>query len=79
MLNYKMSKQRHTLNRGSSVCNRFSRRKRSEEIDEEEENEEMHASAVYKNRLKGSIAIAVITHSYSCPCSCVCKPGDDKK
>jgi hypothetical protein len=79
MLNYKMSKQRHTMNRGNSVCNRFSRRKRSEEIDEKDENDEIQASAAYKERLKGSIAIATISNSCSCSSSCVCKSGDNKK
>ena len=76
MLNYKMAKKHSTLNnRGNNVCNRFSRRNRNEERDEEDENDDIQDPEVQKGRLKGSIALAAITHS----CTCAHKPCDNKK
>lgn len=75
MLNYKMTKQHNTTNRGNNVCNRFSRNKRNEDIDFEDENSSNQESEAYKRRLNGSIALAAVSYS----CTCVRKSCDQKK
>lgn len=74
MLNYKMTKQHNTTNRGNNVCNRFSRNKRNEDTDVEDDNNLNQKSDAFKRRLRGSIALAAVSY-----CTCVRKSCDRKK